>query len=136
MIKKLRRTFMVEQDVIPSQSKPQAVPKRTWPPGLAGVVDTAIKTNRYLREAHAQVWGRPEVFPPHLFPSERVEVWDRAGEPFLIASHVAQDDTIIGLAREWAQSMGLAFSFLERGASWLDADESAPTYIVLTFRRP
>ena len=139
MNKKLRRIFMVEHDVMPSRRQKRDVVLRTWPPGMSQTVQNIIAHNRLFTQAQREVWGLPEVFPSHLFPEGRTEVFARYGDtPVLIASHIVDpDEQRISLGREWAMKMGLDFAMLPVGESWHDENvEQGATVAVFLFKRP
>lgn len=122
MDKSMRRNFMVEQDVVPSDQPWWRVTGGEWPATMPSAeVEVALSATRYAREAQRAVWQQVLArINGAIF--DHVEVWETDGKVVMVTSHVSAGAEKIEAAQAWATANGVDFSHGDGSKSWHDGE--------------
>jgi hypothetical protein len=134
MNKAMRRTFMAENDVVPSKQPWWRVTGREWPGTVSrDDITGALVSTRYARDAQNTIWSMGAAKPTNLF--DHVEVWERDGKVVLVTSHVYEGEVKIEPAKVWAEASDVSFICQGREHSWHNADPDAGCHLFVFTRQ-
>lgn len=125
MNKAMRRTFIIDNDVIPSRQPRYRITGREWPATVpTQEIRRALARSRRIYEAQALVWALGAAWPSTIF--DHAETWERDGKVVMVTAHVYEGPTQEATARAWADANGVDFTSCGTEASWHHTDAEHP----------